>query len=58
MEASRGAIQYPSWVGDSVRLASNRPYLKTALVAMEQVIRVKLAWVLLARWQVNALIVA
>ena len=53
-----GAIQYPSWVGDNVQLASNRPYLKTALVAMEQVIRVTLAWVLLARWQINALIVA
>lgn len=53
-----GAIQYPSWVGDSVQLASNRPYLKAALVAMEQVIRIALAWVLLARWQINALILA
>jgi hypothetical protein len=32
--------------------------LKTALVAMEQIIRVTLAWILLARWQINALIVA
>jgi O-antigen/teichoic acid export membrane protein len=53
-----GAIQYPSWVGDNVQLAANRPYLKTALVTMEQIIRVVLAWLLLARFQINALIIA
>jgi O-antigen/teichoic acid export membrane protein len=53
-----GAIQYPSWVGDNVQLAANRPYLKAALVTMEQVIRVVLAWVLLERFQINALIIA
>jgi O-antigen/teichoic acid export membrane protein len=53
-----GAIQYPSWVGDNVQLAANRPYLKATLVAGEQVIRVALAWLLLARFQINALIFA
>jgi len=53
-----GAIQYPSWVGDTVQLGSNRPYLKSLLVFGEQVMRVILALLLLARLQVNALIVA
>lgn len=53
-----GAIQYPSWVGDHVQLAANRPYLKSILVAGEQVIRVVLALLLLRRLQINALIVA
>jgi O-antigen/teichoic acid export membrane protein len=53
-----GAVQYPSWVGDQVQLGSNKPYLKSALVAGEQVIRVVLALILLLRFQVNALIIA
>jgi O-antigen/teichoic acid export membrane protein len=53
-----GAVQYPSWVGDNVQLAANRPYLKAALVAGEQIIRVALAWLLLERLQINALVVA
>lgn len=53
-----GAIQYPSWVGDQVQLGSNRPYLKSALVFGEQAIRVSLALVLLARFQITGLIVA
>ncbi|RPI33650.1 MAG: hypothetical protein EHM70_05350 [Chloroflexota bacterium] len=53
-----GAFQYPSWVGDNVQLGANRPYLKTALVAMEQIIRIVLALVLLERFQINALIIA
>lgn len=53
-----GAIQYPSWVGDQVQLGSNKPYIKSALVAGEQVLRVILALVLLERFQVNALIIA
>jgi O-antigen/teichoic acid export membrane protein len=53
-----GAIQYPSWVGDAVQLGSNRPYLKTILVASEQTIRIVLALVLLKRFQINALIIA
>lgn len=53
-----GAVQYPSWVGDNVQLGSNKPYLKSALVFSEQVIRIVLAWILLARFQVTALIIA
>jgi len=53
-----GAIQYPSWVGDSVQIGSNRPYLKTLLVAGEQVIRIGLAYALVERFQIYALIIA
>jgi O-antigen/teichoic acid export membrane protein len=53
-----GAVQFPSWVGDNVQLGSNKPYLKSILVFSEQVIRVVLAWILLARYQVTALIIA
>lgn len=53
-----GAIQYPSWVGDNVQLGSNHPYLKAGLVASEQFIRILLAWLLLSRFQINALIIA
>lgn len=53
-----GAVQFPSWVGDNVQLGANKPYLKSILVFGEQVIRVALAWILLARFQVTALIIA
>jgi len=53
-----GAVQFPSWVGDNVQLGSNKPYLKSILVFGEQIIRVVLAWILLARFQVTALIIA
>ncbi|HEX8990110.1 MAG TPA: lipopolysaccharide biosynthesis protein [Anaerolineales bacterium] len=53
-----GAIQYPSWVGDNVQLGSNKPYLKSTLVTGEQIIRIVLAWVLLQRFQVAALVIA
>ncbi len=53
-----GAIQYPSWVGDNIQLGSNKPYLKSALVTGEQTIRIVLAWILLARFQVTALVIA
>lgn len=53
-----GAFQYPSWVGDIVQLGANKPYLKSILVFSEQVLRVILAWMLLARYQVTALIIA
>ncbi len=53
-----GAIQYPSWVGDYVQLASNRPYLKFTLVGGEQFIRIVLAFLLMARFQIYALIMA
>ncbi|MEI7849187.1 MAG: hypothetical protein WCK35_25540, partial [Chloroflexota bacterium] len=53
-----GAFQYPSWVGDNVQLGANKPYLKSILVFSEQIVRVTLAWILLERFQVTALIIA
>jgi O-antigen/teichoic acid export membrane protein len=53
-----GAAQYPSWVGDNVQRAANRPALMFAMVGMEQVIRIVLAYLLLEHLQVNALIIA
>ncbi len=53
-----GAVQFPSWVGDNVQLGANKPYLKSILVFSEQVIRVVLAWFLIARFQVTGLIIA
>jgi O-antigen/teichoic acid export membrane protein len=53
-----GAIQYLSWVGDNVQLGSNKPYLKTLLTIGEQSTRVFFIFVLLAFFQVPALIIA
>ena len=53
-----GAVQFPSWVGDNVQLGANKPWLKSILVFSEQMIRVTLAWILLARFQVPGLIIA
>jgi O-antigen/teichoic acid export membrane protein len=53
-----GAIQYPSWVGDNVQRGSNRPKLIMLLVGMEQIIRIVLAFWLVKRFQINALIIA
>ena len=53
-----GAVQFPSWVGDNVQLAANKPYLKSILVACEQALRVLLAFLLIGPLQVNGLIIA
>jgi O-antigen/teichoic acid export membrane protein len=53
-----GILQYPSWVGDNVELGANKPWLKVLMVGMEQIIRIGLAFILLARLQINALIIA
>lgn len=53
-----GAVQFPSWVGDNVQLAANKPYLKTILVTCEQIVRILLAYLLIGRFQVNGLIIA
>ena len=53
-----GIIQYPSWVGDNVQLGANKPWMKGALVGMEQVMRIILAFALIVRLQIIALIVA
>ncbi len=53
-----GAVQFPSWVGDNVQLGANKPYLKSILVFSEQMIRVVLAWFLIAKFQVTGLVIA
>jgi O-antigen/teichoic acid export membrane protein len=53
-----GTLQYPSWVGDNVQLGSNKPWMKSALVGMEQFMRIVLAYLLLPTLQINALIIA
>jgi O-antigen/teichoic acid export membrane protein len=53
-----GIIQYPSWVGDNVQLGANKPWMKGALVGMEQVMRIILAFALIVRLQIIALILA
>jgi O-antigen/teichoic acid export membrane protein len=53
-----GAVQFPSWVGDNVQLGANKPWLKSILVFSEQLIRVLLAFFLIARFQVTGLIIA
>ena len=53
-----GAVQFPSWVGDNVQLGANKPWLKSILVFSEQLIRVVLAFFLIARFQVTGLIIA
>jgi O-antigen/teichoic acid export membrane protein len=53
-----GAVQFPSWVGDNVQLGANKPWLKSILVFSEQILRVILAWILLAKFQVTGLIIA
>lgn len=53
-----GAVQFPSWVGDNVQLGANKPWLKSILVFSEQIIRVLLAFFLIARFQVTGLIIA
>ncbi len=53
-----GAIQYLSWVGDTVQQGANKPYLKTILTVGEQITRVVFIYLLLASFQVVALIIA
>jgi O-antigen/teichoic acid export membrane protein len=53
-----GASQYPSWVGDNVQLGSGRPDIKSVMIFGEQVVRVVFALLLVARFQINGLIIA
>ena len=53
-----GAVKFHSWVGDNIQLGANKPWLKSILVFSEQLIRVALAFILLARYQVTGLIIA
>jgi O-antigen/teichoic acid export membrane protein len=53
-----GAIQYLAWVGDTVQLGANKPYLKTILTFGEQGTRILFLLLLLTFLQVPALIIA
>jgi O-antigen/teichoic acid export membrane protein len=53
-----GAIQFFSWVGDTVQLGSNRPYIKMILTFGEQFVRVFLILLFLEHFQVSALVAA
>ena len=53
-----GVIQFGSWTSDEIQNGSNRPYLRSAMTAMEQIIRIVLALVLVGRWQIYGLIAA
>jgi len=53
-----GAIQYPAWLNDSVFLGSNKPFIRALMILGEQVMRITLAVMLLARFQITALIIA
>jgi O-antigen/teichoic acid export membrane protein len=53
-----GAVQYPSWVADNVQRGSAKPYLMAVMIAIEQLIRIILVFLLVQRLQINALIIA
>lgn len=53
-----GSIQFLSWLGDAIFLGANRPVLRAVMVLGEQTIRIGLMVLLLARFQIEALIIA
>jgi O-antigen/teichoic acid export membrane protein len=53
-----GSIQFFGWLGDAIFLGSNQPVLRALMILVEQAIRVVLLIVLLARFQIEALIIA
>ena len=53
-----GSIQFLSWLGDAIFLGANRPFLRATMVLGEQTIRIGLMVLLLARFQIEALIIA
>jgi len=53
-----GSIQFFGWLGDAIFLGSNQPVLRALMIFVEQAIRVVLLIVLLARFQIEALIIA
>ncbi len=53
-----GSIQFFGWLGDAIFLGSNQPVLRAVMILVEQAIRVILLVVLLARFQIEALILA
>jgi O-antigen/teichoic acid export membrane protein len=53
-----GSIQFLSWLGDAIFLGANRPFLRATMVLLEQTVRIGLLVVLLARFQITALVIA
>lgn len=53
-----GAVQYPSWVGDTIQRGTNKPWLVVLMIAFEQSIRIGLAFILVRSLQINALIIS
>jgi O-antigen/teichoic acid export membrane protein len=53
-----GSVQFLSWLGDAIFLGANRPSLRAAMALGEQTIRIGLMVVLLAYFQIEALIIA
>ena len=53
-----GSIQFLSWLGDALFLGANRPSLRAMMVLGEQTIRIGLMVILLAQFQITALIIA
>jgi hypothetical protein len=53
-----GAIQFLGWLGDAIFLGANRPVFRAAMILGEQTIRIGLMVLLLARFQIVALIIA
>ena len=53
-----GSIQFLGWLGDAIFLGANRPFLRAVMVLIEQSLRIGLMLVLLARFQIIALIIA
>lgn len=52
------ALPFVTWTTDTVALAANRPYLKSYLIAGEQVLRIVLVLLLIRRFQIYALVYA
>lgn len=53
----QGALQFPSWIADVVMYAANKTRLVTFFAILGLVVNFGVAYVLVDRWQVNALIV-
>jgi O-antigen/teichoic acid export membrane protein len=53
-----GSIQFLSWLGDAIFLGANRPVLRASMVLGEQTIRIGLIVILLAKFQIEALVIA
>jgi O-antigen/teichoic acid export membrane protein len=52
------AMGFPCWTNDVVTLAANRPYIKTLMTLVEQVVRVVLVLLMIGKLQIYALVAA